>query len=202
MMSRSGPTEVVPVRVGNDILFRSVDIEYPMTCGVSRSNDGYCWGWGVFGDGQPVRASENPVPVAGGHAWREIAPSAASACGVDFAGNVFCWADSVNTLGHLALHGPGPFLTPALVAIVSNISSLTSNENEHCGLIGGGTSALCWGWPGHIRPASAVSYNPAPELAFHRISATYPADSTVHVWRPRPWPGPWPYPSAIPAPAP
>lgn len=184
----NGIDAVTPVRVGPSLLFRSVDIERPMVCAVTLDNDGYCWGRGALGDGLPARASAEPVLVAGGHAWREIAASTSGACGTTLSGETLCWTNG-NALQLMGLEGPGPFLVPTPVPMVPKLRSLTGSDLEQCGLIDGGTSALCWGWFGYQAPTSSTMYSPAPSLSFQKLSAAYLRSAgldlggTVWAWR-------------------
>jgi hypothetical protein len=175
------------VQRGVGLEFRSIDAEYRMMCGVTPAHDGYCWGPGAFGDGQPRRESDEPVLVAGSHSWQEISVTEMGACGVTIAGQILCWTDlAERAMAYMALEGEGPFLTPTPVAVVSGLSALTGGDLEQCGLMAGGTSALCWGVLGAGNGSLPIPYNPVPSASLHKLSAAFEQsaalDSRGTVW--------------------
>ena len=182
-----GGAAPTPVQRGVGLEFRSIDGEYLMMCGVTSDHDGYCWGPGTIGDGQPRRQSDEPVLLAGAHKWQEISVTEIGACGVTLAGQILCWTDQTEqAMDVMALEGEGPFLTPTPVAVVSGLAALTGGDLDQCGLIAGGTSALCWGVLGPRNGAQPIPYNPIPSAALHKLSAAYEQsaalDSRGTVW--------------------
>jgi len=160
------------VRRGEGLEFRSVEGEWLMMCGITLANDGYCWGPRAFGDGQVPRSTDDPILIAGSHAWREIVVTGLGACGVTLSGQVLCWADNSDlALQYMGLEGEGPFLSPTPVTVVSDLSGLSGGDVEQCGLIAGGTSARCWGFSAPRNGSLPMSYDPQPYASLHKLTA-------------------------------
>ena len=92
----------LPVPVAGGHLFRRVDAGDAHTCGVTTSDEAYCWGFndrGVLGAGIIQRQS-TPVAVSGGLRFRQVAAGGTHTCGVTTSDVVYCWgSDSVGQVG-------------------------------------------------------------------------------------------------------
>lgn len=67
-------------------------------CGITPTNDAYCWGFG--GSGQLGDGSANnrnlPSRVSGGHKFTELALGEFHTCGLTIANEVYCWGSNSN----------------------------------------------------------------------------------------------------------
>ena len=101
----TGGGSPTPVRVAGGIVFRSISVGQGTTCGVSTTNEGYCWGnnfAGALGNGTTANSSV-PTPVAGGLPFARIDLTYAHACGVTTGGAAYCWGR--NVYGELGVEG-------------------------------------------------------------------------------------------------
>lgn len=79
-------------------------------CGRLPSGAGLCWGYnhsGQLGDGTVVPGATGPVMVTGGHDFQAISAGGFQGCGLDAAGQAWCWGN--NTTGGI---GDSTFTTP------------------------------------------------------------------------------------------
>ena len=62
-------------------------------CGLTASEEAYCWGSGVHGELGDGTGASSPiaVKVSGGHRFRSIAVGANHACGITTYGAAYCW---------------------------------------------------------------------------------------------------------------
>ena len=112
----------VPVPVKGGVVFKSVSTGNYFTCGVSTSGDGYCWGYGYYGQlgNGAFNNSTSPVPVSGGLAFADIRSEGYS-CGLTTGGKVYCWGGGYGAVpvpvhsdlvfASLALGGPNCAVT-------------------------------------------------------------------------------------------
>jgi len=103
----------VTVAVSGGLTFQTLFKGGDHICGVDATGVPYCWGMddqGQLGNGVGapnqcggLDCSIVPIPVAGGHLFREMSAYGCT-CGVDMAGDTWCWGDdSAEQLGD----GPG-----------------------------------------------------------------------------------------------
>jgi alpha-tubulin suppressor-like RCC1 family protein len=107
-----------PEAVGTGIVFANVAVGESHACGTTPGGTAYCWGSnhrGQLGDGTTIDAvgdgTLEPVFVAGGHSFRELAAGSDFTCGITFEGETYCWG--ANASGQL---GNGT-LTASLVPV-------------------------------------------------------------------------------------
>jgi alpha-tubulin suppressor-like RCC1 family protein len=112
----SRTTRLAPVAVAGGLLFRQIHPGGLHACGITTSNQAYCWGHnssGELGDGTGTDRL-TPVAVAGGLQFRQVSAGGAHTCGVTMDNRGFCWG--ANGLGQLGLVGGADRLTPVPVA--------------------------------------------------------------------------------------
>jgi uncharacterized protein YjdB len=87
-----------PVAVVGNHTFRTLSASNQMTCGVTTTNQGYCWGRGDvgrLGNGTTL-ATATPQLVSGGHSFRAIAVGFTAVCGTTTDDAVWCWGAGAN----------------------------------------------------------------------------------------------------------
>ena len=70
--------------------FSQISAGTNQTCGVTVDSRAYCWGGNNSGDGTGVLRI-TPVPVAGGHLFRNISSGGFTSCGVTTDYVAYCW---------------------------------------------------------------------------------------------------------------
>jgi alpha-tubulin suppressor-like RCC1 family protein len=161
--------ELSPVAVTGSLRFRGVSVGVYHTCGVTTTDQAYCWGgdqWGQIGDGpasgtcmasfNTLACRKKPTLVAGGHRWRQVdaggghGPGEGTSgpinggrtCGVTTDGRAFCWGD-----GTQGQNGDG---TRSLRAAPSQVAGGlifrgVSTGNWHTCGVTTNNRAYCWG---------------------------------------------------------
>lgn len=142
---RSEPT---PVAVGTG--FSDVSAGQGHTCAITIAGQLLCWGRNTegelgLGDGTPVQVR---VPTAVGTAsWRSVVAGQSHTCGIDTAGDVYCWGSDSDADGHsgpLGIEGSASQRAPALVDDAGDWSSISTDTFHVCGIRTDG-SLWCWG---------------------------------------------------------
>ncbi|MGE3617722.1 MAG: Ig-like domain-containing protein [Gemmatimonadales bacterium] len=101
----------------------------------------WCWGnndTGMLGSGDPASSSV-PVAVAGGRTFIQLVAGVEHACGLDTAGQAWCWGRGAIGDGSTAVRR-----TPVPVAGGIAFAALSAGPATTCGLDGLG-NAWCWG---------------------------------------------------------
>lgn len=118
------------------------------TCGVSTSNDAYCWGRnyaGQLGNGTTSSyydGASSPVAVSGGLKFSSVSVGDAHSCGL-VSGLVYCWGD--NYYGQLGDGTNTDRLVPTPVRAPGlSFRSLQVSGNQACAL-STGNYVYCWG---------------------------------------------------------
>jgi alpha-tubulin suppressor-like RCC1 family protein len=118
------------------LAFRYVSAGFFHTCGVTATDDGYCWGsnsYGKLGDGSED-AQASPRRVSGGLSWAEIHAGGHHTCGITTAGAAYCWGyDRALTRA-----------TPVPVAGAVAFKAMSTGNYHTCGVSVAG-AAYCWG---------------------------------------------------------
>lgn len=72
-----------PELVAGGLHFRNLSSGVFHTCGVTRDDRAYCWGWNVFGQlGDGTKTTRlRPRAVVGGHLFRQVSAGGAHTCG-------------------------------------------------------------------------------------------------------------------------
>jgi Big-like domain-containing protein/Regulator of Chromosome Condensation (RCC1) repeat protein len=141
----------VPAPVPTTLAFDSIAVAYDHACGLTAAGQVWCWGnnsAGQLGDGTSANEWINaPVLVAGGHTFTAIDAAVLRSCGVDVAGQAWCWGNNSDR----DEFGDGVFglaKVPIAAATGTTLKSislarLTQNGGASCGM---STTliALCW----------------------------------------------------------
>ena len=92
-------TQTTPELVTGGMKWKSIRPGWLVTCGVTVTNVGYCWGYGYFGTlgaGAGVNTNQNrPVRIAGGLSFEQVVVDR-HGCGLTTAGVAYCWSTGDN----------------------------------------------------------------------------------------------------------
>ena len=93
------PCSFTPLHVEGGVVFKSVSAGDYYTCGVSTAGEGYCWGYGYYGQLGNGAFNNSPVPVkvAGGLSFVDVQAAPHEACGLTTGGKLYCWGTFVAT---------------------------------------------------------------------------------------------------------
>jgi alpha-tubulin suppressor-like RCC1 family protein len=153
-----------PVAVAGGHLFRKVSVGVSHTCGVTTSDQAFCWGenrYGQLGDGTTMERLE-PVRVTGGLSFRELVTGTNHTCGLAVGGRVYCWGD--NAFGQLGSGTAGSGrTTPGVVARTLGFRLLSAGSGHTCGIASEGR-LFCWGLntSGQLGAGTLVEYRTEP----------------------------------------
>ena len=173
----AGPHEdSLPRPVRGDLRFRLLTAGSRHTCGLTRNDRAYCWGFGRFGElGTGDRTSSaTPRPVASDLRFRTLSAGGTQTCGVTASGRAFCWGG--NWHGQLGNGTREPVVTrPAPVAGDHRWIALHAGGIHTCGRTTS-DQAFCWGDRragrlGTGRPEARDVFEPAPVAGGHRFRA-------------------------------
>jgi alpha-tubulin suppressor-like RCC1 family protein len=118
--------------------FREVSAGSGHSCGVTTTNQAYCWGWNVFGqvgNGSTRFEQTRPALVRGGLRFRQVSAGSYRTCGVTTEFLVYCWGD-------------GYGLTPSALPGGRRFRQVSVGE-EHACAVTSDDRAFCWGLNGH-----------------------------------------------------
>jgi alpha-tubulin suppressor-like RCC1 family protein len=146
----------IPVLIEGGHRFREVLAGTYMSCGVTAPGEAYCWGsndGGQLGTGSIGGPDQlSPVPVAGGHAFRQVSvtvsPSGGGghACGVTDGFEGLCWGQgSLGELGNGETEDSG---TPVQVPGDFKFLNISAGWGHSCGSTGdiNAFGIYCWGY--------------------------------------------------------
>ncbi len=143
-----GPVaSATPVRwdaISGIIVWTKLALGQGHACGLDATGHAWCVGsasYGLLGDGVDV-ASASPVPVAGGHMFRDIAASIQHTCALTQDGQAWCWglgAGVGNGAATSAIQN-----APVAVSTDQRFTSIAVAANRSCALTADG-QAWCWG---------------------------------------------------------
>lgn len=107
----------------------------------------YCWGSNL--DGQLGQAPDEDMPdvplptaVDSSQGWIDVACGAKHTCGLNLAGDVYCWGSNLD--GQLGDDSTQPHYRPEQVELDLPAERLWSGSHHTCALLGGG-AVYCWG---------------------------------------------------------
>jgi hypothetical protein len=124
----------VPVAVKGGIVFKSVSTGDVFTCGVSTSGDGYCWGYGYYGQlgNGAFNNSTMPVKVAGGLSFADVQAASNYACGLTTTGELYCWGGNQATPGRVDFSYSFISLALGSQSGSTRVCALTTDNDLHC----------------------------------------------------------------------
>lgn len=175
-----------PTPVAGTHSWRAVAAGDAHSCAIDLQGRAFCWGRNQFGQlgrgAGNVSWSDAPTAVASTATFQTIAAGGSFSCGVDAAGQAYCWG--LNSSGQLGNNATiercdfflGCSTTP--VAVVGGLSfeSLSLGSNHACGIATDGR-AYCWGsnGSGQLGDGSVIDAGtPQPvagNLRFRALSA-------------------------------
>jgi hypothetical protein len=138
-----GDTRNTPVTVSGGLSFSTVSAGFNISCGVSTSQIGYCWGNGEggVGDGK-FQVEMTPAAVVDGLSFTAISAARSHSCGlVTTAPGIQCWG--ANNTGQVGDGTTQPRLSGVLIDAGATPSVITVAETHSCALTASGL--LCWG---------------------------------------------------------
>jgi alpha-tubulin suppressor-like RCC1 family protein len=133
-----------PVAVAGGHDFRQVDAGLDYTCGVTTTNDTYCWGdgsWGQLGNGG-TSGTRSPVAVAGSVRFDRVSAGAFHACAETTENRVYCWGH--NLFGSLGDGTTTQRNTPVGVTGGLAFGQISAGSFFTCG-VAANDNAFCWG---------------------------------------------------------
>lgn len=121
----------------------SVSAGYQHSCGVTVTNDAYCWGGGLrlLGNGSSA-GSPIPARVVGGLPFARVSAGWEHSCGTLLDGLMYCWG--YNPFGALGSSTRSDQLAPGAVAFGPRFKSFRAGLGYTCGVSDINT-AVCWG---------------------------------------------------------
>lgn len=121
----------------------SVSAGYQHSCGVTVTNDAYCWGGGLrlLGNGSSA-GSPVPARVVGGLPFARVSAGWEHSCGTLLDGLMYCWG--YNPFGALGSGTRTDQLAPGAVAFGPRFKSFGAGLGYTCGVSDINT-AVCWG---------------------------------------------------------
>ena len=167
-------SRVRPVPVAGGRKFRQLSLGTYSTCGVTTSNEAYCWGLGgLLGDGTET-SHPTPVLVGNGLRFRQVDVGDSHTCGISYPDNVgYCWG--LNIRGAL---GDGDAfqsrrLTPGPVSGGLRWRQIAAGTDHTCGITTTNV-AYCWGSDsvgqlGDNKASGHQSLSPTPVVTTRRF---------------------------------
>lgn len=133
-----------PVRVLGGLLWRQLSGGAEHTCGVTTTDQVYCWGLndrGQLGNGGTSRRLR-PTPVSGGRQFRQVEGGGFHTCAVTTGNLAYCWG--FNRWGGLGDGTTTERLTPGAVAGLRRFDHVNAGGYHTCGVTLAG-DGFCWG---------------------------------------------------------
>jgi len=141
----TGTFEDAPVAVTGGHTFEQVVAGYLSSCGLDDSGQAWCWGYGgsgTLGDGTTTLRMPIPVAVSGGHTFTRLVAGLFHVCGLDDAGQAWCWGG--NAYGALGTGSFAQAIVPTQVSGSLTFTKLAAGPWTTCGVVDAGGVA-CWG---------------------------------------------------------
>lgn len=149
----TGPTAepsaaAVAMAAAAPLSFRQVSAGTAHTCGVTTTDQAYCWGYngfsthgGQLGDGTTTRRLK-PVAVVGGLRFSQISAGVDHTCGVTTDNRAWCWGR--NDYGQLGDGTSQSMLVPVAVAGGRRFRVVSAGHFHSCGITPANV-LFCWG---------------------------------------------------------
>lgn len=130
-----------PTLVAGDITWHSIDPwGNRMTCGMSSTGQGYCWGSGMLGS--DVSETAAPAAVDGSQVYESVGTVFNGGCGRIAGGDVYCWGQQ--TYGTVGSGEPDDAPAPVIVSTAESFEIVDAGGSHVCALTPAG-DAWCWG---------------------------------------------------------
>lgn len=116
------------------------------TCGLQQAFAGYCWGdnsAGQLGDKTTQRRTTPTLVQTSGFGFESITSGAFHTCGLDSAGNAYCWG--LNDHGQLGNNSKVNKTSPTVPIPGLTFRTLAAGAYHTCGITTGGVT-YCWGY--------------------------------------------------------
>ncbi len=141
------PTGALPAlaTAATSVSFRQLSGGLFFTCGVTTTDQAYCWGQneiGQLGNGS-TDMSLTPSPVSGGLRFRQVSVGDRHVCGVTTTDVAYCWGS--NALGQLGVGNSPDRSTPAAVLGGHRFRQVSAGQYHTCAVTTADV-AFCWGW--------------------------------------------------------
>ena len=168
----SGSSELIPTRIAGGLQFRQVSAGSSHTCGVTPSNEAYCWGAnesGQLGDGTTTNRA-TPTAISGARQFRQVEAGSRHTCGVTTDNLAFCWGD--NEYGQLGDGTTTSRLVPRAVAGARRFRQVVAGAHFWSHTCGVTTEdrAFCWGSNnyGQLGDSTEVAFAPETDASSRR----------------------------------
>jgi alpha-tubulin suppressor-like RCC1 family protein len=161
--------------------FRQVSAGSRHTCGVTTTDQAYCWGYngysthgGQLGDGTTTQRLK-PIAVLGELHFGQISAGVDHTCGVTTDNRAYCWG--LNDYGQLGDGTTESKLTPVAVAGGRRFRVVSAGNYHSCGITPANV-LFCWGTNryGVMGAAAAPDHTPVKvggALTWRNVSAGY-----------------------------
>lgn len=144
------PISSTPVAVSGGITFSQLDAGTISedTCGVTPTEELYCWGEGTDGElgNGTKQSSGTPSRVSVGLNFVAVSAGGYHTCGITNAGLAYCWGR--NASGQLGTGDTTERTAPVGVLRGLTFSKVSAGGSHTCGLTPTGV-AYCWGYNGY-----------------------------------------------------
>ena len=133
-----------PTMVTDALRFLQLAAGHSHTCGLTTTNQVYCWGdnsEGQLGDGTTTRRL-SPKLIAGGRRFRSLSAGVGHSCAVTTEYQAFCWGSGGN--GRLGTGSTRSSLRPVAVATWRKFRQISAGYFHTCAM-GRDNRAYCWG---------------------------------------------------------
>jgi alpha-tubulin suppressor-like RCC1 family protein len=140
------PGRPTPGPVAGTLHFRQLSVGSLHTCGLTTTDQIFCWGSnlsGQLGDGTTTDRT-SPVQVTGGLRFRQVGAGTGHTCGLTLDKRAYCWGD--NSFGAVGDGSSGnQRLVPVAVAGDFRFRQVDGGMFHTCGVTQG-NRAKCWGF--------------------------------------------------------
>lgn len=156
LVGSTNSSELVPYNLLFGTNFSQVTGGENQSCGLTAAGVAYCWGnnyGGALGIGTLTGYYYSPQAVVGNHVFTRISAGRDHTCGIDTAGQAWCWGNNDNSFGGQGATGYGQLGdgtgtdrgTPVAVGGGHIFTQIAGGDTFTCALKANG-SAWCWGY--------------------------------------------------------
>jgi alpha-tubulin suppressor-like RCC1 family protein len=147
-----------PVAVTGSDSYSQIIASQDFTCGISTSNEAYCWGNNAYSQLGNETSIESNIPVitSGSYEFAQISTGMFHTCGITTSGSSYCWGS--NSYGQIGNGGISNTSTPNAVVDNYSFSQISTNVYHACGLTTAG-KAYCWGTNTYGQLGNGTNFN-------------------------------------------